>query len=1561
MMKNSLRGLLLLLFTGLWLGGVAQSPSRSGLAVQNQLIQTSASPAIQSSRQLASYNALDYGVQGRLLSGLNVGTSNSPTTAATATCGPDTVLYPTAKTTGFRGLNMADSLAFGQWYDAPQAITVSGFSFYAWLDSATNQSINLTCQLYNAGPDSLPLGAPLASTTVSVDSNFYNGNLGLLEKHATFTNPVVVTGPYVVVVQNLTGIAAATISNDFGAAPPDGGSEWIGHVFLSGNWLHGYQINLGGTPFNADFLFHPHVTYELTAAFQPNPAFGCTGIAATMLNNSSPIIFSRFYNQAAFIGQPELSFTWNYGDGSALDNVVDGNHVYTLAGPFTVTLLDSIFGWNVNCTDQTTGPIAISTGTQTMASFNFSTTGSSATFTDATSGSPVAWFWDFGDGNTSTQQSPSHTYTNPGSYTVCLIAANNCNADTVCQSLLIGAPPAGGCDTITNFTGTPALFTNPGGGYVAGHNSFADSAKAEKFSLGGAFAFDEILYFFGAKESPTPATSKVIATVWDATGSNGSPGAVLATQDVFFNQIDTTGAPTVVTFPAPIATNGDFFVGIQLIQSPGDTVGLLTNSQGQTTPATAWELFSGGTSWVPYDDANSWGLSVSHAIFVVQTVEAGFTSTVAGQTAGFQDMSAGATGWLWDFGDGNASTQQNPTHTYANPGTYNVCQVVFSGTCTDTICSNVTVAGGCPPPSSIWSFTNTGQTFNFTDLSTSNATITSWFWDFGDGNSSLQQNPTHTYANAGNYLVCLVVLDSCGADSSCQTVTAGCPLPAAGFTSVTSGLTVAFSDASTGTPTTWFWDFGDGTTSTLQNPVHTYTTQGTFNVCLTVTNACGSNTFCNGINTGCNTPIASFGFQQTGLLDVDFTDQSTAFPTGWLWNFGDGNTSTATNPTHTYTMAGTYTVCLTVTNSCGTNTTCQTITVTCPAPSAAFTSSATGTSASFTDQSTGGATGWLWDFGDGNSSTQQNPNHTYSTGGTFTVCLIAGNACGGDTICQPITVVCPAPSAAFSFSSTNLAYSFNDLTSGSPTSWMWDFGDGNTSTQQNPNHLYSNLGTFQVCLIATNSCGPDTFCTSVTVTCPTPTANFSLNANNLTVDFSDMSTGAPTGWQWIFGDGSGFSIQQNPTYTYAAPGTYTVCLVTVNSCGTDTSCSTITLSCPAPAADFNFMTVGNQVDFTDLSASGTTDWSWDFGDGTTSTVPSPSHSYSAVGTYTVCLIAGNQCGADTFCQAVIINCVPPSAGFSSSTSNDSIVAFSNQSSSNSTAWNWSFGDGAISTDIQPTHTYAGPGTYTVCLTVTNSCGTNTFCDSVTITCINPTAGYTAQVTNSEAVFSDVSLNSVDYFWDFGDGTTSTLANPTHTYSATGIYQVCQTVTNFCTSNTTCQNLVITCNPPATNFSFQNGTTMVDFTDQTANQPTQWLWDFGDGGTDTVANPTHGFLFAGMFNVCLTTWNACGRSDTCMMVNVTAVDVQDQVALQNSFELYPNPNNGRFTLEAVLPKAQDVRIRVTNLLGQELMAWEVGKVQGEFQKEIVTDQLAVGTYLLEMQAGPNRVHRKLIIE
>ncbi|MBC8173065.1 MAG: PKD domain-containing protein [Chitinophagales bacterium] len=230
------------------------------------------------------------------------------------------------------------------------------------------------------------------------------------------------------------------------------------------------------------------------------------------------------------------------------------------------------------------------------------------------------------------------------------------------------------------------------------------------------------------------------------------------------------------------------------------------------------------------------------------------------------------------------------------------------------------------------------------------------------------------------------------------------PLATSDFDYTVDLFYVPFTDMSTGA-TCYSWDFGDGGTSTLASPAHTYATGGSYTVCLTVSNSYGPVTLCQEVNL-VTAPVSAFDFDGDPM--VTFTDLSINTPTSWSWDFDDGSVSTEQNPVHTYVENGSYNVCLTSTNLGGSNTACQLVGINLAtvAPDADFTYTAVGLNVTFTDMSTNTPTAWSWNFDDGSPiSTEQNPSHTFPPGGVFNVCLQASNGGGIGTECKIIIIL----------------------------------------------------------------------------------------------------------------------------------------------------------------------------------------------------------------------------------------------------------------------------------------------------------------------------------------------------------------------------------------------------------------------------------------------------------------------------------------------------------------------------------------------------------------------------
>jgi PKD repeat protein len=290
-------------------------------------------------------------------------------------------------------------------------------------------------------------------------------------------------------------------------------------------------------------------------------------------------------------------------------------------------------------------------------------------------------------------------------------------------------------------------------------------------------------------------------------------------------------------------------------------------------------------------------------------------------------------------------------------------------------------------------------------------------------------------------------------------------------------------------------------------------------------------------------------------LTVAFTNISTGVYTSSLWYFGDGVTSTQANPSHIYGAFGGYTVTLTVSGTGGMDTLTRTNYITAYRPvQAAYTAAPTSgvqpLAVSFTNQSTGDYTTSLWSFGDGVTSTLANPQHNYTTAGTYTVILTVSGPGGTNALTRAsyITVYTPAQ-ASFTASSTlgprPFLVTFTNQSIGDYTSSLWNFGDGTTSTLANPTHTYTSAGTFTITLTVSGPGGTDTFSRANYITVYEPvkadfTASPTLGIPPLAVDFMDSSSGPVATWEWAFGDGATSTLRY-PTHIYVT-GTYTVSL-----------------------------------------------------------------------------------------------------------------------------------------------------------------------------------------------------------------------------------------------------------------------------------------------------------------------------------------------------------------------------------------------------------------------------------
>jgi PKD repeat protein len=721
--------------------------------------------------------------------------------------------------------------------------------------------------------------------------------------------------------------------------------------------------------------------------------------------------------------------------------------------------------------------------------------------------------------------------------------------------------------------------------------------------------------------------------------------------------------------------------------------------------------------------------------------------------------------------------------------------------------------------------------------------------------------------------------------------------PVANFTANASAgvvpFAVQFNDTSAGSPTAWSWDFnGDGIAdSTEQNASFTYTAAGTYDVTLAVTSATGSNTT---VRRGFITatapivPVADFTNTTprsgTAPLTVQFNDTSTGSPMAWNWTFGDGNTSTLQNASHTYVIPGAYSVNLSVTGPGGTNFSFRqnyvSVATLSGEPVAAFGASplsgAAPLNVTFTDLSTGSPTAWSWDFNNDGviDNTTQNPVYSYTSTGIYTVKLTTTNAYGSGNLTRVgyITVV-----------------------------------SGNAAVRVEPAEQSVGIGEtkdIRIILDSTRT-GLAGYTLNVTlgnpevgqITAVTYPSWVQLGKNPDVPAQSVLVGGADTGYQ-IEAGATAITLA-NITIRGNLTGITSVELRSVyidddngDAVGASVAAGTIIIgSYTGPVANFTANTTsgpGNlTVQFADKSTNATT-WAWDFNnDGTIdSTLQNPVSTYTIAGTYSVNLTVKDSTGScHTLVRSNYITVtsnsgsvpIPVFSGTPLSGTAPLTVAFTDQSSGSPTAWTWDFGDSNTSSLKNPSHRYVTAGNYTVKLTATNGAGSNSTIRSnyVNVTAANsgaPVASFSASSTSGTVplvvTFTDTSTNSpTSWAWNFGDGTTSSLSSKTITYTSAGVYTVTLTAANAHGSSYATKTITVNTVTGYPGVAFSATPTSgavplaVAFTDQSSGSPTAWEWDFDDDGTvdSILQNPSYSYSAAGTYSVKLTATNNVGSS------------------------------------------------------------------------------------------------------
>ncbi len=888
-----------------------------------------------------------------------------------------------------------------------------------------------------------------------------------------------------------------------------------------------------------------------------------------------------------------------------------------------------------------------STSSSLTADFTANTTaiyaGESITFYDASSGSPNQWNWSFSNAQpySSSLQNPTVTYYVAGNYEVSLSVSKGSTTDSISKTAYITVYPQTtlSCDTLSNvdLNNDSITLYKSSGGFISGHNSYGDLSFADYFyAYPSGSSISSVMLAFGYAKYAS-STSKLKVKVWDNTGSSGAPGNELYSQDVLLSSIynDVLNSYyTVVNFSSPVQITTNFYVGIEITYSAGDTVVLYTNTMYTASPATAWNKRSDNT-WHAFSDQDNWGINSSFLIRPVlcqQEIDADFTansSTIkAGETVTFQDLSTGSpTSWFWAFSNGSpsGSSLQNPSVTFYNPGVYKVYLWASNSIGTDTAVRQITVQPNTDDECfalSNYDFNNDQPVLYYMPGSSGYLSGNNGFLDRAKADyfytypSGKELSGVYLYFLRADYSsasskIKIKVWDNSGIDGS-------------------PGIELASEDVYISSIATDISN-GDYTGVAFSSPVNITTP----------------------FYVGVELPT-----QAGDTVALLSNTTASAHPgTGWEQWYDES--------WHSYSEVYTYELTnLIVPVMCNSST----VSV---APTADFAASSTlinvGDTVNFTDLSSGSPNSWQWSFTGANttSSTVANPSGIiYNTVGTYSVSLIASNFNGSNTLTKTnyITVVSATTtivSADFTSDTTTVTsgstVQFYDASSGTPTAWKWSFSGGSpsSSTKQNPNKVtFSTPGTYTISLTASNTNGSDVE-TKVNYITVLPGANYVVNTNFLanstsivsgnSIAFTDLSSGNPTNWQWSFDGGSpSMSSDQNPTaILYNTPGTYAVTLIAYNSYTWDVETKTAYITVKGDTVvpvNTNFsasnttIVSGQSIDFTDLSTGDPTSWAWTFvgGSPSSSSDQNPSGiSYSTAGKYAVVLTSLNLNSFDT--------------------------------------------------------------------------------------------------------------------------------------------------------------------------------------------------------------------------------------------------------------------------------------------------------------------------------------------
>ena len=1292
---------------------------------------------------------------------------------------------------------------------------------------------------------------------------------------------------------------------------------------------------------------------------------GCTPFEVTIYNSSAGV----------------STYHWDFGDTQTLDSIDCASvftHLYQNPLPSdTVCIFELILivENDSGCTDTliqyvTVYPDVVSQFTQDT------TQGCNPLLVNFTNQSINADFynWGFGDGGTSSSTDTSHTYVNLSAddtvYTVCLIATSQylC-ADT--DTAYITVYPYINADFTFEYDAgcTPFEVTiyNLSDGVSIYHWDFGDGQTLDTTDCAPVFTH---LY-----QNPLPSdTVCIFELILIVENDSGCTDTLIRYVTVYpdvvsqFTQDTTQGCnPLLVNFTDQ-SVNADFYdwdFGDGGSSSSADTSHLFENISDTNTTYTVSLIASSQYLCADTDTAY---------ITVYPYIEADFTFEYSDGCTPFEvtiyNASVGASQYIWIFGDSDTSYTSAAmfTHTYVNSTDstiiFEIILIVTNDSnCTDTLRRNVTVYPAVT--SQIQPDTSNCHPFavTFTNLSTG---ATSYYWDFGDGASSVLTNPSHIFENIGaadtTFTVsCIATSQYLCADTDTVYITVY-PKPEAMFTLDNSSgcppFEITINNSSQGV-TTYHWDFGDGQTldsidcASVFTHIYqnTLTTDTIFQITLIVENDSGCTDTLIRYVTVYPDIISQFQPDTIGCnpLFVQFTNQTVPMSTGnsYYWDFGDGGTSSATNPSHTFynlsdTNAVYYVSLIAASEDFCTDTDTVSITV-YPYLKADFSFENSAGCAPFEvtiNNLSIGASEYYWIFDDGSATiyTTSDTSFTHTYIDTLTIPItydlqliaISSDGCS-DTIIRSVTVY--PINAEFELSDTAgcqpLSVSFTNLSTGA-TSYYWDFGDGYWSNLTNPSHIFENTSdtdtVYTVWLIASSeySC-IDTFRADITVYSYIE-ANFTFDygagCTPFEVTINNSSLGVDN-YYWDFGDSITSDTSASVfTHLYQNPlPSDTVCifeliLIVENAQGCPDTLKRIITVYPEVIAQFTADTTQGcnplSVVFTNQST-GAFAYSWDFGDANYSTQQNPSHTFYNLSdtnaVYYVSLIATSQFGCTDTANSQITVYPSPVANFIPSPLYqifpDTTVNIDSVSSGYATYF-WNFGDGDTSNLENPiSHTYDTWGDYVITLKV---CTEYNCCDSVSYTIkidySTPIADFTPIDTSGcpplDVLFINNSINTDLYHWDFGDGGSSTDSVPTYTYYESGTFIVTLTASGPGGQADTTKTITVF-NRPYVFFEIEPPFIYIPeqpvhcynyFSENGAT----YFWDFnGDGFYDTTVTEAndiyHYYEYKGDYNIIL---KVCTQNGCCDSLSIPVVaETKCEIIFPNAFTPNNDQNNDVF--------------------------------------------------------------------